>query len=274
MDLTQDLGFQLLPQIIFPFPYGACNFAQRTVNGITCTYSDPDGVPYTKIQRLWFELIVTEAIRTQNPIIIFGKVSEALNKTGQDRSGRYIKSAKNAIIQISKLSISTSRDTTIKSMKGIQGLNLIVGRKYQLLWANGVSNENEVDLFEDQNYMELSADMFELTKYAIPHNREHYAEIQSTRTQDLYTWVILKLFNLKEKILVPWEPIYAQFGKGNVIRTRFQEKYLRDEIKSGLLEIKTKYYPQANIETTDEGVIFKPSPSLIERGDKKAGYTL
>jgi len=267
------LGFQTIPQVFFPFPYSRCPYSSRTVNRITCQYSDPDGVPYTKIQRLWFETIVTEAVQQVSPLIIFGRVSDAIEKIGQSRTGMYMGPAKKAIAQIAKLSISISKDSTVKSYVGIQGINCVVGRKYQVLWMDGKPNDDTPELFEDENYLELSADFFALTQKAVPHIREQYAAIQSPRTQDLYVWLVLRLYHLKDEVLIPWQQIYDQFGKGNLGDKRTRG-YLRDEVKSGLWEIKTRYYPNAKIETTEEGIILNPSPPLIEPNNPKAGYLI
>lgn len=273
------LGFQT--SFLNHFPLPRTNVGQtftRTVNGIQCTYFDMLGVPYTAIDRRWIEIVTTLAKRqAPEPRIEFGSISETLARYGMSRTGGKrgnILPARKALERLARLHVSTTQVAKVKGMASHRGLDFSVSQKHQVLWARGRTDLVEPELFDQENYMELSPAFMTFINNAAPHVQEHYMSIRSPLTLDLYHWIVTKLYGLRDDELIRWPWLYAQFGQDGGKLNENQMKHLRQDIKRGLLEIRSKYYPKARAESTDEGILLRRSPPLIEPDNKKAGYSL
>jgi hypothetical protein len=277
MSLTdKSLGFQTSFLTHFPLPRTNVGTSfSREVNGIRCTYFDVLGIPYTAVDRRWIEIVTTLA-RRQAPIvrIEFGAVSETLKRYGMARASNYILPARKALEKLARLHISTTRVAKGGGMVAHQGLDFSFSRKHQIIWARGRTDLVEPELFDQENYMELSQDFMEFVQNAAPHNQDHYMDIQSPLTLDMYHWLVTKLYKLRDEELIEWTKLYAQFGQNGKMLNDSQMKNLRRGLKTSLLEILTKYYPRARVRTTNEGIVLMKSPPLIEPDSKKAGYSL
>jgi hypothetical protein len=161
----------------------------------------------------------------------------------------------------------------IGGMKAHQCVNLTVAKKAQILWARGRTDLVVPELFDGQNFMELSPEFLEFVDNAAPHVQEHYMQIQSPLTLDIYHWLVTKLYTLKTEECIKWCWLYSQFGQGGDLNDT-QMKNLRRLIKTSVLEIITKYYMKARVRATDKGLVLMKSPPLIEPDSKRAGFSL
>lgn len=271
---NKSLGFQPSFLTYFPLPRTRVgNEFRRTVNGIECVYFDPMGIPYTTNDRRWIEITTTLAKKTGNAWVEFGAVSHALERYGMDRSSRYILPARKALYKFANLHISTMKIANIGGLEAHQSINLAIAKKVQILWARGRSDLVVPDLFDEQNFMELSDEFMSFVDNAAPHIQEHYMQIQSPLTLDLYHWLVTKLYMLKNEELIKWSWLYSQFGQGGYLNES-QMKSMRRLIKASLFDIVKNYYQKARIKITDEGVILMKSSPLIEPDNKKAGFSL
>lgn len=272
----KSLGFQTSFLTYFPLPRTNVGTSfSREVNGTRCDYFDALGIPYTAVDRRWIEIVTTLA-RRQAPKarIDFGAVSQTLRRYGMDSQSNYILPARKALEKLARLHISTTRVGKGTGLEAHQGLDFSLSRKHQILWARGRTNLVEPELFDQENYMELSQDFMGFVQNAAPHNQEHYMNIRSPLTLDMYHWLVTKLYNLREEEILKWPKLYAQFGQNGNKLNEVQMKNLRRGLKTSLLEILTKYYPRARVRTTNEGIVLMKSPPLIEPDNKKAGYSL
>lgn len=269
------LGFQTSLFTYFPLPRtNVGNEFSREVNFTKCVYMDPLGIPHTAIERRWIEITTTLAKKAGDPWVEFGAVSHAMTRYGMERTGMYIQPARKALYKFANLHVSTMRVGKVEGVEAHQSLNFAVARKAQILWARGRTDIVAPELFDGQNFMELSPEYMDFVKNAAPHNQDHYMAIQSPLELDLYHWIVTKLYTLKETELVSWAGIYAQFGQSGGMLNDSQMKNLRRLIKTGLYNIISTYYPKAKVEATDEGIVLKKSPPLIEPDSKKAGFSI
>jgi hypothetical protein len=246
------------------------------VNGIECVYMDPLGIPYTTNDRRWSEIATTLAKQTGEAWVEFGSVENTLKRYGMDPHGGKtgnILPARKALYKFAALHISTMKVANIGGMIAHQCINLTVARKAQILWARGRTDLVVPELFDGQNFMELSPEYMEFVANAVPHVQAHYMAIQSPLTLDIYHWLVTKLYTLKSDELIKWAWLYSQFGQGGRLNDS-QMKSMRRLIKASVLEIITKYYPKARVKATDEGLVLMKSPPLIEPDSKKAGFSL
>ena len=268
-----DLGFMATPFIMFPLPYvKSGTIYRREVNGVKAIFSDSEGVPYTKNDRIWLESLITFIKKTGQKEMPLERVSDELAKIGRPTDGRYIASARKSIERLFHLDVYISRIVEKNNIEMYQNTRISIGDDLQLAWNKGVSNQEKQLYIPGMNFFRFSDKFLEIVKNnAVPHNREHYLEMKSAREQDLYNWLGLKLFKLEDEILIKWESLFDQFGSGK-FETRDQKYKFREKIKADLYSIKLSYYPSANVETVAEGLVLKPSPPLIDPLDKKAGF--
>jgi hypothetical protein len=272
----KDLGFQTSFLNYFPLPRTNVGPTfTRTVNGIQFTYFDMLGVPYSAVDRRWIEIVTTLAkLQAPDPRIEFGSVSQALARYGMARENNYILPARKALEKIARLHISSTQVGKVKGITAHRGLDFSFSLKHQIIWGRGRTDLVEPELFDHENFMELSPTFMKFVETAAPHVQAHYMSIRSPLTMDLYHWIITKLYGLREDELIRWPWLYAQFGQDGGILNESQMKDIRRLIKKGLLEIRMKYYPKARIEATDEGILLKRSPPLIASDSKRAGFSL
>lgn len=274
------LGYQLLQFIFFPLPYVKTHVFKRTINGVTCTFSNAENsVPYTKIDRIWLTTFVTLLKTSSFPRIELGRISDELKALERSRDGRYIQSSYKAIKRIFDLNIVYDKIEPVKvlKMEKEKTYGLRVGAIKQILWGKGRA-ENELQPYlPGMNYIEFTNEFYTLVKFnSAPHIRKHILEIDSARTLDIYHWLVLRLYELPDDILIKWAWLYKQFGNASNMSQMSQkaQRTLKEKIKKSLYEIRTKYYKEANVSATREGIILKPSPPLIEPDNPKAGYSL
>lgn len=271
----KSLGFQTSFLTHFPLPRTNVGTTfTREVNGIRCTYFDALGIPYTAVDRRWIEIVTTLA-RRQSPVarVEFGAVSQTLKRYGMARESNYILPARKALEKLARLHISTTRVAKGGGLVAHQGLDFSLSRKHQILWAHGRTDLVEPELFDQENYMELSPDFMAFVQNAAPHNQDHYMTIRSPLTLDVYHWLVTKLYDLSDEMLLEWPKLYSQFGQGGRLNDS-QMKNMRRLLKASLLDIVKNYYPRARVKAIDEGIVLMKSPPLIEPDNKKAGYSL
>ncbi len=267
-------GFQTQPFIFFPLPRtNVGNEFTRTVNRVTCSYFCSLGVLYKAIDRRWLEIVTTLAKTQGHPHIELGGVTSALKRYGMTSQSRYILPTRKALERVASLHVSVRGIGNVKGFKAALGRDFSISKEHQVLWARGRTDLVEPELLDGLNFLELSAEFMEVVSHAVPHIQQHYMDIRSPLTLDLYQWILLKLFNRKDEDIVRWPALYAQFGDGGKLNAT-QMKNLRRKLKAALYEIKYNYYEAAQIEATPEGIVLKPSPPLVEPDDKRAGYTL
>jgi hypothetical protein len=279
-----EVGYTISPITFFPFPRE--NVGQvftREVNGMECTYFCVAGVPHTALDRRWFEIGTTLArynIRKDgsiNPRIELGSITDTLRHYGMASNGGqdgYILPARKAMEKFARLHVSTvDIQKGGAGWMGHRGIDFSVSLKHQILWARGRIDLVEPDIFDRENFIDLSPAFMGFAQNAVPHIQKDFMAIRSPLTLDLYQWLAGRLYSLKGEFLMSWPKMYAQFGQGGVLNES-QMKSMRRKIKDCLIEIKTKYYPAANMKITEKGILLNPSEPLIEPGSREAGYSL
>ena len=275
----KELGYQIEVLTRFPLPRkNVGNEYKKEVNRITCKYYSPLGIPYSPVHKRALEVVTTKAVcENENGIIQFDGISRFLNFYGMASNGGkagYIRPIKEAMEKIYTLTIYISEEIESDKFAGVKGKNLCIASDYQILWANGRTDLVKPELFDNLNYMQLTPDFMKLAKNAAPHIQADYMKIRSALTQDVYPWIISKLFCLKDKDqLIKWSWLYNQFTDNKKMNPS-QMKTFRKAFKDSVDEVGEKYYKDARFEFTNEGLILKKSPLLIEPDSKKAGFTL
>lgn len=278
--MSVEIGFTPVPTIMWPLPYRKASRFTREAYGLTCTYSSPDVVPYTRIDRLWLEVITTALVRAKNSnqtdprSIEFGRVSEELEKIGQSGANHYIQAARNSIQRVYRLSVDLSKEEHSDTYHRFRGLGFRIGETLDLTWASGRSENDKQLALPGANRLLLS-EAFECfilaERQATPHIREHYHALNGPKQQDIYQWLILSLHKLAKPRIIKREWLIQQFW-GEVTPAAARKHW--STFKRELAAIIGAYYPAAKVQVVDEGLKLKPSDPLIEPDSRKAGFLL
>lgn len=266
-----ELGYTPAPTVMFPLPTKPMKNCVREYNGIRCAYFSRDTLPYTATDRIWLEAVTTHAIRTAHREMELGRVSDELSKIGKSRQGRNIAASKKALHRVYALNVEIEKETVGRDkLHRLHGVKFGIGREISLSWANGRTDHEHQLYLPGSNYIELSKDFVDYltTNGAVPHIREDFHQM-SAKEQDIYRWLIYKLYNLKRPLELTRQQIGAQFWPDSTNPTVEWKRF-----KERLYKIRSTYYPFAKVELTDdgEGLRFRPSPPLIEPDSRKAGF--
>lgn len=252
--------------VCLPLPYKSCGVKFcRTSGNQAITLLSATGVPYGRWGRITACLITTAAFRTADLQIEFDGLYSTLRHylKGQKKpSGYQLDNFSSRLKNWSTLTV-----TATKKVDGIFQSEVIpLTTRAQIILDRDKVNETEI------SYMTLTEKGKQfLTSAAVPSVLEHIVAIRSPREIDLYCWIIKKLYNSRNNPaqcgLVPWSSIYTQFGPSEPIADTYKTKF-RTDLLAEIHDIKTHYYPNANIKVDDQGIWFAPSPDLISPKDK------
>ncbi len=273
----QELAFQparlttgYIPSVFVYFPLPYQDPGQRfskSVRGYHIDLSSRIGCPYGKIGRSILCLITTEAVKTHSPHIELGSLRHTLSRMSFPSQGSYGNQTTEQFHRFANTHIDLDRQVNSPSVKGFDEIHFSFASALSLRWSIDPEHPR-LPLSLQRNFLELADDCFSyIVGHSIPFLLEPYFSIRSPRKQDLYTWLGRRLWNLADECLVPWELLYEQFGPV----TYRKRPNFRSELRTHLYEIKTDIYPAANVSATEEGLILKKSPPLVEPDDKKAG---
>ena len=266
--------------IYYPLPYrDPKNRYTKTVRDITLVMTSDIGCPYGKMGRSLLTLIATEAVTNRDPYIPLGRIADVFPRLGLQETGGKRGTIGLAANQLHRIA-NTHVDLRQPRHRGFEELHFDFTVRDAIYWA-AISSSNEVndpllppdtDLDTKKSYLNLSAEFFAyLMEHAVPILLEPYFAIRSPREQDVFAWVVRRLWNLPSERLVSWEDLYEQFGPID----RTNKPRFRNEVGTYLYNIKTNIYHEADIAITQEGVVLRPSPPLVDptkNGRNGAGY--
>lgn len=143
----------------------------------------------------------------------------------------------------------------------------------------GIVNQNIVDtaLFTNDDTgslletVKLSEGFFEQLKHHPVPLQESAIRAISNNSQalDIYCWLSYRLHALPGDCQISWPALYAQFGRSYARLRKFRENFL-DSLKIALA-----VYPEADVTTTEQGLILRQSnPAVPKRLARKAGLTI
>lgn len=194
-------------------------------------------------------------------------------------SGKIHKMLTTTINQLYDLNISTTSKTISEKYSMEHKKKIPLFDELKLYWTKESKKAIAVqkELFE--SYIVISPQFRDLIhENAIPMDMQIYTCLETARQQDLYVWVLKKIYELgdqknpkKPMDEISFDAIIPQFYD-----TIYNKTEQRDELINDLLEIK-KVYPEGKITTYPEkgkpyGIRFLPSPFHIE--SKNKGFAL
>ncbi|WP_067721569.1 replication protein RepA [Nocardia yamanashiensis] len=220
------------------------------------------GYPYGTMPRLILTFLSTEAVRTRSPEIVLGDsltdfmASMGLTATGGKNGSLTRMRAQSHRLFNATLTIEYKGDANRRI-----GAKLNVASAYNI-WCGTESEDDHPSLFSST--VRLSDEFFrEVTAHPVPLDINAIKALGGSALRlDIYAWLTYRMFSVKHETTVPWESLMVQFGSVADTSDRRRRHQFRRDFTEGLRQVLV-VYPQANVDTTDTGVILRPGLTHI-----------
>ena len=221
-----------------------------------------NGLPYGSIPRLLLAWMATEAIKTKDRNLLLGSTLTSFMKKLDliPKSGRLgtIARFKDQMQRLFSSSVSCTYDDGKN-----WAIQNVVPVSRSKLWWNPVENAENSKFFEST--VTLNGDFFnEIINNPTPVDvRVLKALKRSPLALDIYCWLTYRMSYLKKNISITWSALQLQFGTGYPQTSQglrdFKKAFVRELCKINL------FYPQANIDQIENGLVLKPSKSNVSK---------
>ncbi len=214
------------------------------------------GLPWGSLPRLLVAYAVTEAVRTREPVIRLGTVTEFLRALGMTATGGREGSIRRVRDQLRRT--FTARITcTVATPERHAALSLDMASGVDLWWTP--ARPDQPALWSST--LTLRAEFFaECIEHPIPVDlRALRALRRSPLALDLYAWLSWRLSYLTRPTVVPWEALAAQFGADYGRERAFRAALLAQ------LRAVAVVYPEARFTVEPAGLRLNPSPPHVAR---------
>ena len=208
-----DLGFmaRLLALCSLPRtnPGNRLQYVRR--NGPYTLYMQALGgarLPYGNLPRLLLAWVSTEAVRTQNPVLVLGdSLSEFMRKLGiYSTSGDVHTRLRNQMARLFHAAVSVVYEG--EQMKA--SMSSLVAERTEFWWDP--KRPDDRTLWESK--IELGYKFFqEIIRHPVPLDLNILKALKrSSLGLDLYLWLVYRTFTLQRPLRLSWKVLYRQFG--------------------------------------------------------------
>ena len=220
-------------------------------------------LPFGNLPRLILAWVCTEAVRTQNRVLVLGRsLSEFMRALGvYDSSGRTQTRLRNQIKRLFGCSVSLIYEDAQREATA----TAVIADLTDFWW--NPKRPNEPMLWESK--IQLSEPFFnEIISHPMPLDMNTLKALKrSALGLDLYLWLVYRTFPLRAPLRLTWRQVYRQFGANpaqasdkNIVNA-FRTKCLRE-----LKKIKLAW-PGLNYATALGVLILHPSTPVIAPSD-------
>ena len=218
-------------------------------------------LPYGPLPRLLLAWVTTEAVRTQNPVLVLeDSLSAFMRKLGLESSGGAGRiRLRNQMDRLFNAAVSL----TYEDEHGKRFMSSTIAEGGEFWW--NFKRPEERSLWESK--IELGAKFFEeVIRHPVPLDMNILREIKrSSLGLDLYLWLTYRTFTLKAPLRLSWKALYRQFGvdpskaSDRVTVDNFRKDCLRE-----LVKIKSAW-PRMQYRTDLGVLVLSPSLPCIPR---------
>ena len=256
---ARELGFmsRLLIMVNLPYrdPGVECkNWWRQNGNvfiNITSGYKGNEsiGLPYGAYPRLILAYLVTQAVKTQSPIIYLGKsFNHFLSMMDIKNGGTTQTRLKEQLTR----TLSASFSWTYTTEKKWSRLNVNVASGAQLWWELKDSDEDHP---EWESFVRLNRDFYdEVTNNAVPLDLRVLSALKNSPLGlDLYMFISWRVFKISKPVFISWKGLQQQLGG------QYNEvKVFSRDCRTHIIRIKA-LRPDLNIEFMKGRLCLKPS---------------
>lgn len=219
------------------------------------------GLPYGSIPRLLLAWVTTEAVKTKSRELELGdSMSSFMAQLGLTPTG----GANGSITRLKNQTLrlfSTTVSALYEDGNAVAEMGYRLADKSVLWWDN--KTPEQAGLW--QSTVTLSEHFFnEIIDRPVPIDmRAIKALKQSPMALDIYTWLTYRASYLKRPTVIPWAGLALQFGSNYAELRNFKTAFIA-ELKKVVL-----VYGQVQVESTEHGLMVKPSMTHISKKTKE-----
>lgn len=211
------------------------------------------GVPYGSRARLILLYLMTQATRTNSPVVELGRsMREWMERMGIQTGGQNYRDIREQANRISACHLTFHWKGSGSHAPGFQKDSIVSGGIHLYdpkddqprLWVDTVR-------LSDSFFREMKAHAVPLLESAIR------AIANQSMALDIYTWLAYRLHALDHDTPVTWAALHGQFGGGYKEIRQFRQRYLES------LQAARMVYPEARVTADKAGLILHPSPSPV-----------
>ena len=165
------------------------------------------GMPYGTYPRLILAFLVTQAVRTQSPMLYLGKsFADFLKLIGVEKGGNTRKQLQKQLDRTLSASFAWSYTTDKKWSRE----NIQISHKSQLWWDE--KQPEQQSLWE--SYIKLNTDFFnEIIRNAVPLDLRVLSILKNSPLGlDLYMFIAWRVFKMDKPVFISWESLQEQLG--------------------------------------------------------------
>ena len=216
-------------------------------------------LPYGNLPRLLLAWVSTEAVRTQNRVLLLGdSVSEFMRKLDiYSTSGRKYSRLREQMQRLFNAHVQLIYEAEHSQAT----VNALIARRTELWW--NPKRPDERTLWKSK--IELSEDFFnEIIQHPVPLDMNTLKALKrSSLGLDWYLWLTYRTFTLTRPLRLSWTRLYQQFG---AVPSRAGEKLVVNDFRKDCLrelkKIKTAW-PELNYATAKGVLIVSPTSPKI-----------
>jgi len=215
------------------------------------------GIPYGSYPRLIMAYLITQAVKTNSPIINLGNsFREFLDLIGIEKGGHQYKQLRKQLDR----TLSAAFSWTYENEAVWSRTNIQVSHQSQLWWDP--KSPDQLSFLD--SFVELNANFFnEIIRNPVPMDLRILKVLKNSPLGlDLYMFLSWRTFNLKELVFISWRSLHDQLGGQYTDLKNFAR-----ESKKHLKRIQA-IWPELNIKSVKGRLCISPSRSLIPAVEK------
>ncbi|MGI4852373.1 MAG: replication protein RepA [Janthinobacterium lividum] len=165
------------------------------------------GIPYGAYPRLILAYLVTQAVKTESPIIYLGKsFSQFLTLLNVKKGGKTYKQINKQI----KRTLSASFSWIYETNNTQSRTNIQVSHQSNLWWDE--KDPDQQSLWE--NYIKLNTDFFnEIIRHAVPLDLRVLGILKNSPLGlDLYMFISWRVYKIDKPVFISWASLQQQLG--------------------------------------------------------------
>ena len=185
----------------------------------------PIGLPYGSYPRLVLAFLVTQAVKTQSPMLYLGKsFADFLKLIGVEKGGNTRKQLQKQLNRTLSASFAWSYTTD----KQWSRENIQISHKSQLWWDE--KRPEQQSLWE--SYIKLNTDFFnEIIRNAVPLDLRVLSILKNSPLGlDLYMFIAWRVFKIDKPVFISWQSLQEQLG-GQFLNIHEFSRKCRSHIK-------------------------------------------
>ena len=262
-----DLGFMARMMVLCSLP--RTNPGNRKeykrVNGPFTLYMNATAgnkLPYGSLPRLLLAWLCTEAVRTQNRVLILGSsLSEFMRKLDLHTSGGSSRGDRTRLRNQMRRLFRCAVSLIYEDERGDASVSSLIARRTEFWW-----NERKPDepVFWNSK-IELGEDFFnEIIRHPVPLDMNTLKALKRCALGlDLYLWLTYRTFALTRPLRLSWKHLYRQFGADPAkANNKFTVRSFREKVLRELKKIKLAW-PGLNYSMEPGMLILHPSTPAI-----------